>query len=213
MLQNWIPKAVLKRLPIYLSYLRNLDNQENEYISATILADALEMGEVQVRKDLATVSSNGRPKVGYLVQDLIEDLELYLGCKENNKVVIVGVGHLGRALLAYDGFRDSGFEIIAGFDTHKEIINQEIFGKKVLPMTDFSTLCKDENVKIGILTVPEESAQQVCDLMVKSNIKAIWNFAPIRLQVPQDIIVQNENLSSSLIMLSKYLNDKLKLEK
>lgn len=213
MLQNWIPKAVLKRLPIYLSYLKNMDNQENEYISATILAEALNMGEVQVRKDLATVSSNGRPKVGYLVQDLIEDLELYLGCKEKNKVVLVGVGHLGRALLAYDGFRESGFEIIAGFDSSEEIINQEVFGKKILPISEFTKVCQDQKIRIGIITVPKDSAQAVCDLMVKANIEAIWNFAPIRLQVPNNIIVQNENLSSSLIMLAKYLNDKLKLEK
>ena len=143
-MQKEISKSVLKRLPGYLAYLKNLPDDGNTHISATALANALNMGEVQVRKDLAMVSDGGRPKVGYLRQQLIEDISQFL---------------------------------------------------------------------MGIVTVPAAHAQEVCDRLIANGIKAVWNFAPIHLDVPEHILVQNENMATSLAVLSMHLQAQIKEKK
>lgn len=123
-----ISKATLQRLPIYLNFLKSMP-EAPEYISATTLANALRLGEVQVRKDLACISDAGKPKVGYMTKDLVAVLENYLG-NDVNDAVLVGVGHLGKALMAYKGFEEYGFKIVAGFDLDPALIGREVAGQK-----------------------------------------------------------------------------------
>lgn len=205
-----ISKAVLKRLPLYLSYLRSLGDGEPENISATALAAALEMGEVQVRKDLAMVSDGGRPKVGYRRLALISDIEQFLGYDNTNNAVLIGAGKLGRALLGYTGFSEYGLNIVAAFDAAAEKADIDESGKPVLPMSELKNLCMERNILIGIITVPSVCAQQVCDELISYGVKAIWNFAPVHLDVPAGILVQYENMAASLAVLSKHLSAQIR---
>lgn len=199
-----VSKATLGRLPSYLEYLRNLPPDKVPYISATAIAKHLGLGEVQVRKDLAAVSGAGKPKLGYVTAELVEKLEGCLGCNQLTSAVLVGAGKLGRALLQYDEFEKYGVKISAAFDSNERAIS---LGSKteILPMNQFEYFCKNQNIKIGIITVGEGSAQAICDQMVKSGITAIWNFAPCKLKVPTGVLLQNENLALSLAHLNNQL--------
>ncbi|MBR7108095.1 MAG: redox-sensing transcriptional repressor Rex [Lentisphaeria bacterium] len=203
-----ISKAVLKRLPGYLSYLKTLNVQ---YISATTLANALGMGEVQVRKDLAAVSDGGRPKIGYERKGLIQDINSFLGYDNATDAILVGAGKLGQALLGYSGFKAYGLNILAAFDAKPAV--SQVDGRPVLPMAALEDFCRDNNVLMGIITVPTPAAQQVCDRLIGCGIQAIWNFAPTHLDVPAGILVQNENMATSLAVLSMHLQAKMKDEK
>lgn len=197
-----VSKATLGRLPEYLNYLKSITA---EHISATAVAHDLSLGEVLVRKDLAAVSGTGKPKVGYAVKDLIKDIAACLGSDKTTPAVLVGAGKLGRALLEYDGFQEYGVKIIAGFDCNNRTL---YFGRNKLPvysMDGFKEFCDKNGVRIGIITVGSGSAQQVCDEMIKSGIKAIWNFAPCKLNVPDEICLRQENLALSLAYLNSQL--------
>ena len=194
-----VSKKLLKRLPVYLGYLKSLP-EDSENVSATAMARALNLGEVQVRKDLAKVSHAGRRRTGRSRQKLLLDIEQYLDFATQTGTVVVGAGKLGRALLDYSGFEKSGLNMMAGFDINASITQSET-GKPIYPMNRLDFYCKHYDVEIGIITVPAESAQQVCDALVACGITAIWNFAPIHLQVPEDVIVQSENLAVSLTAL------------
>lgn len=203
-----ISKHTLQRLPMYLSYIQGLPEDAPKNISATTIAEALQLNDVQVRKDLASVSSSGKPKVGYNVKDLIVELEAFLGYNDIDNAVIVGAGSLGKALLNYSGFKAYGLNIIAAFDLCEE--PTEFQGKTVFPIAQLGSFCRKVNVHIGIITVPASSAQEICDLLVESGIRAIWNFAPVHLVVPDGILVQNENMASSLALLSNHLREQMK---
>lgn len=200
-----ISKAVLKRLPGYLSYLKGLDVQ---YISATAIATALNMGEVQVRKDLAAVSDGGRPKIGYERLSLMEDISSFLGYDNATDAILVGAGKLGQALLGYSGFDAYGLNILAAFDTAPAATEME--GKPVMHISSLPEFCNRRNVLMGIITVPVDAAQTVCDRLIDCGIKAIWNFAPTHLEVPDGILVQNENMATSLAVLSMHLQAQIK---
>lgn len=199
-----ISKATLGRLPHYLQLLRELSDDNVPYISATVIAKKLSLGEVQVRKDLSAVSGAGKPRIGYKTIDLIKSIEAYLGQGDMTNAVLVGAGKLGKALLEFDDFEDYGVKIIAAFDCNETAIryNRSI---EILPMNDFDSFCKKNNVKIGIITVGAGSAQDVCNRMIESGIMAIWNFAPCNLEVPDGILIKQERLALSLA----YLNNKL----
>ena len=203
-----ISKHTLQRLPMYLSYIQGLPEDAPKNISATTIAEALQLNDVQVRKDLASVSSSGKPKVGYNVKDLIAELEAFLGYNDIDNAVIVGAGSLGKALLNYSGFKAYGLNIIAAFDLCEE--PTEFQGKTVFPIAQLGSFCRKVNVHIGIITVPASSAQEICDPLVESGIRAIWNFAPVHLVVPDGILVQNENMASSLALLSNHLREQMK---
>ena len=200
-----VSKAALGRLPSYLSYLKELSPEKVPYISATTIAKELNLGEVQVRKDLAVVSGAGKPRLGYVTAELIEKLEDCLGYNQLTFAVLVGAGKLGRALLQYDGFERFGVKISAAFDSNEKVINLDS-KTEILPMNQFEIFCHKHNIKLGIITVGEGSAQTVCDQMVKSGITAIWNFAPCKLKVPSGVLLQNENLALSLAHLSNQLS-------
>jgi len=199
-----ISVQTLRRLPVYLHYLNSIKNSQKN-ISATAISGAFGLNDVQVRKDLGAVSGSGRPKTGYVVKELIEQIEQYLGCKSETKTVLIGAGNLGKALLSYDGFHDFGLNIIAAFDNNKDVCGSIINDKPILPLYDMEAVCRDKNIQLGIITVPVSSAQEICDKLISYGIKAIWNFAPTILKVPPNIVVENENLASSLAILSKHL--------
>ena len=207
-----ISKSVLKRLPGYVAYLRTLSDDPSPYISATALANALGMGEVQVRKDLAMVSDGGRPKIGYLRESLIEDIEQFLGYDNTTDAVLIGAGKLGQALLGYNGFEAYGLNILAAFDA-KPTANATEDGKPIYPMDQLESFCRANKVLMGIITVPTQHAQEVCDQLITCGIKAVWNFAPTHLDVPENILVQNENMATSLAVLSMHLQAQIKENK
>ena len=207
-----ISKAVLKRLPGYLSYLKSMPENASPYISATALANALGMGEVQVRKDLATVSDGGRPKIGYLRESLSEDIEQFLGYDNVTDAVLIGAGKLGRALLGYSGFDAYGLNILAAFDAEPSQAGMES-DKPVYPIEQLEAFCRSRKVLMAIITVPAEHAQIVCNQLIGCGIKAIWNFAPTHLDVPENILVQNENMATSLAVLSMHLQAQMKDKK
>ena len=212
MKQKEISKSVLKRLPSYVAYLRTLSDSASPYISATALANALGMGEVQVRKDLAMVSDGGRPKIGYLRESLIEDIEQFLGYDNTTDAVLIGAGKLGQALLGYNGFDAYGLNILAAFDA-KPTADATEDGKPIYPMEQLESFCRANKVLMGIITVPTVYAQEVCDQLIACGIKAVWNFAPTHLEVPGNILVQNENMATSLAVLSMHLQAQIKENK
>ncbi len=210
--QKKISKSVLKRLPGYLSYLKSMPENSPPHISATALANALGMGEVQVRKDLAMVSDGGRPKIGYLRESLIDDIEQFLGYDNTTDAVLIGAGKLGQALLDYKGFAAYGLNILAAFDVAPKMEVTDC-GKHIYPLEQLEGYCRKHKVLMGIITVPGEHAQQVADRLVQCGIKAIWSFAPTRLEVPAQILVQYENMATSLALLSMHLQANIKVEK
>lgn len=207
-----ISKSVLKRLPGYLNYLKGMPVDGSPYISATALAAALGMGEVQVRKDLAMVSDGGRPKVGYLRERLIDDISQFLGYDNTTDAILVGAGKLGQALLGYIGFEAYGLNILAAFDEMPQSESTDD-GKPILTMDKLDSFCRNNKVLMGIITVPAAYAQQVCNKLIACGIKAIWNFAPVHLDVPSNILVQNENMATSLAVLSMHLQAQIKDKK
>ena len=210
--QKKISKSVLKRLPGYLAYLKNMPEGAPDHISATALANALGMGEVQVRKDLAMVSDGGRPKIGYLREGLIDDIEQFLGYDNTTDAVLIGAGKLGQALMGYIGFEEYGLNILAAFDKNPQLAVTDD-GKPIYSIEKLTHFCRTHKVLMGIITVPAVAAQEVADQLIAGGIKAIWNFAPIHLDVPANILVQNENMATSLAVLSVHLQAQIKEEK
>lgn len=196
-----IPKATLGRIPVYLRYMRDLPDESDSTISATKIARGVFLGEVQVRKDLALISGRGKPRVGYERDKLICDLENCLGSEKMTNAVLVGAGKLGRALLDYDGFEEFGVKIVAGFDCDNSIL-QISKSKSILPIKEIEAYCADNDIKIGIITVGQGSAQEVCDRLVACGVKAIWNFAPCTLRVPPNVLLKHEELALSLAHLN-----------
>jgi redox-sensing transcriptional repressor len=205
-----ISQTALARLPKYLCHLRSLTKDTPVNISATAIAAALDMGEVQVRKDLAMISDGGKPKTGYIVSDLIGELETFLGYNDVDDAVIVGAGKLGTALLNYTGFHEYGLNVVAAFDIDDDALEKESPQNKLFHISKFNDLCKRMKTRIGIITVPAQSAQDVCDMMVEAGILAILNFAPTHLKVPEYVLLENVNIAATLALLSKNLEEKLK---
>lgn len=202
-----VSKQTLQRLPLYLNFLKQRDPLSN--VSATIIAQALSLNDVQVRKDLASISQRGRPKIGYITKELIYDIEQFLGYDNTQNAVIVGAGNLGRALLSYGGFAAQGLDIVAAFDLDNNKLGEMINGKQVMDISKLDNLCHRMKIRLGIITVPAFAAQEVCDMLVEAGVLGIWNFSPVHLKVPENVLVQNENMAFSLAMLSKHLSEKL----
>ena len=197
--RNDIPRATLGRLPLYLRFLKT--EVATETISATRIANGLGLGEVLVRKDLGKISNGGRPKIGYKTDELINDIESALGVDGVTASVIIGAGKLGRALLGYDGLWEYGMEISAAFDREIVSVQKDESGKKVYPMKDFAKYVKTHGIKIGIICVEVEEAQNVADVMAASGITAILNFAPCTVSVPNGVTVRREDFALSLAHL------------
>ena len=197
-----LSEQALKRLPRYLWYLKDLQKQECAYVTAPAVARQLGLNDVQVRKELSLMSTApGKPRTGFLVEDLIENIETYLGYRNVDEAVLVGVGSLGQALLGNPGFERCGVHIVAAFDRSNALDGLNVHGKPVFSVHRMENLC------VGIITVPAEQAQIVCDQLVDAGVLAIWNFAPVQLRVPAGVLVRNEDLASSLALLVKQLQE------
>lgn len=201
-----LSNQTLSRLPLYLNYLKLLDFSETPTISAAEIARSLGLNPVLVRKDLALISSGGRPKVGHPTETLYMDIQHYLSCDEPVLAVLVGAGNLGSALMAYDGFKGYGIDIFCAFDADPSLAGRMIKGRPILDIRKMPDFCLKNQIRIGIITVPATYAQQICDALVDCGVSAIWNFAPIHLKVPPHVLVQNENMACALALLSKHLS-------
>ncbi len=199
---NQISKSALQRLPAYVTYLKSLPPNAPDHISATSIAAALGLGEVQVRKDLAAVTSGGKPKVGYLVTELIRELDQFLGFNSLSEAVLVGCGKMGQAILDYRNFSQYGLKIVAGFDTDTTLIGTTPNGKKILPMEKLKTVCSRNHIRLAVIAVPEDQAQNVCNSLVSCGIRGIMNIAPVHLTVPEGVVVRYENLAIELALLA-----------
>ncbi len=201
-----IPRATLDRLPTYLRYLILELSHQSVLVSSEELAEVAGVNPAQVRKDLRyLVQSGGTPGVGYEVRRLIYEIEEVLGIAKPKEAVLVGAGRLGSALVQYPGFERYGLDIVALFDVDERKVGQKIGEKPILPLSKLSDLPLRLGIRLGIVCVPAEAAQEVVDLMVRAGIKVIWNFAPAQLQVPSDVYVKNEDLAAQLAKLSYYL--------
>lgn len=199
------PEPTLRRLPQYHHFLESLLEQGRTEVSCTHIGAGLGLDPTQVRKDLAVTGIRGRPKTGYTVSELIAAIEEFLGWNNLTDAFLAGAGHLGAALVGYDGFRRYGLNIVAVFDNDLRKVGTRVGGKEVLPLAKLTNLANRMKVHLGVLTVPAPSAQLVADKMIEGGIHGIWNFAPVTLTVPSGVVVQNENLASGLAVLAKKL--------
>jgi redox-sensing transcriptional repressor len=205
-----VPEPTLRRLPKYYHYLRRVQGTGQEIISATQMAEDLGIHHTQVRKDLAATGSQGKPKVGHRVEDLLVSIEAFLNWNNFSEAFLVGAGNLGSALLGYTDFEKAGIRIVAAFDSSPAKVGKLVHGVEVFPMSQFEHLALERGIAIGIITVPAERAQQIAQTMVRSGIQAIWNFAPITLDVPEETIVENVELYASLAIFSRKLEERRK---
>lgn len=208
-----LSEKALKRMPRYLSYLKTLQKEQCAYVTAPAVAKHLGLNEVQVRKELSLMSSApGRPRTGFQVNNLVENIEIYLGYRNVDDAVLVGVGSLGRALMGYRGFDQCGIHIVAAFDRNEALHGLTLHDKPVFPLHKITNLCDRMKIRIGIITVPQEQAQIICDQLVAGGVMAIWNFSSAHLKVPENVLVRNEDLAASLAILSRQLRDVLQGE-
>jgi redox-sensing transcriptional repressor len=195
----------LKRLPLYLRLLRRMREEGNEYASGAVVARELSLDPIVVRKDLAITGAVGRPRLGFKMDEIISAIEDFLGWSNTSDAFLVGAGNLGSALLGYRGFEQHGLRIVAAFDSDPKIIGKTVKGKVVRDVADMPKMAKRMHVQIGILTVSPAEAQSVANAMVEGGIRGIWNFTPVTLDVPEHVILQREELASSLAVLSHRL--------
>lgn len=200
-----IPRPTIERLPLYLRCLTRLDDNGVDVVSSEELGRMLGITSVQIRKDLAYFGEFGRRGVGYDVSDLTKQIMDILGVNRANRMALVGAGHLGQALARYEGFHSYGFSMAAIFDADPSRVGQRVAGQEVQPSDLITEVCKSLGINIGVICVPGPSAQRVADQLVRAGVQAIWNFAPVRLEVPANVEVRQENLTVGLLALSYYL--------
>lgn len=207
------PSPSLQRLPLYLRQLKQYQREGVEKASCTRIAQDLGLISVQVRKDLSMTGIAGRPKVGYNIDELINRIESFLGWDKQRKAVLVGAGALGGAILGYAGFVEHGLSICAAFDVDKNKIGTSIRSCPVYSLDDLEKFVEQNQIVIGIITVPQSVAQLVTDKMVKAGIRAIWNYSPVRLNVPSNVVCETVQLSSSFAVLSSKVKNMLAEER
>ncbi len=195
--------AGLNRLPKYLRILKEKQLNKISNISSTLIAEELKLNPIQVRKDLALVSkTDGKPGVGFEINQLIADIEKFLGVNNSRNAIILGAGRLGQALINYNGF-ENDVNIMMAFDNDKSKCDN----KRIFHIDTLERKIIEKDIHIAIITMPANNAQEMCDRLVNSGIKAIWNFAPTNLKVPENIVIKNEDLSTSLLILLKMLEE------
>lgn len=206
-----ISKATLERMPYYYSTLKKIEDDSTgnrtvflgeKIISSNELAEKLGFSPEQVRKDIAELGQFGVKGAGYRFDMLRRAMEKVLGLQYRWYVAIFGAGHLGSALTYSDDFQRLGFTVTALFDVAENLIGKKINDVKVYNFADLNSVAKRKLIDIGVITVPEDSAQIVADSLIQAGINGIWNFTATKLTVPQEVAVVNENLSMSLINIS-----------
>ena len=201
-----VPEPTLRRLPWYLSNIKLMKEKGEQYVSSTQISKEINIDASQVAKDLSYVNISGRTRVGYNIDALIEVLESFLGFTNMHKAFLFGVGSLGAALLRDSGLHHFGLEIVAAFDVNPELVGKDLNGIPIFHSDDFEAKMKEYDVNIGVLTVPINIAQEITDKMVDGGIKAVWNFTPFRIRVPENIVVQNTSLYAHLAVMFNRLN-------
>ena len=201
-----VPEPTLRRLPWYLSNIKLMKEKGEQYVSSTQISKEINIDASQIAKDLSYVNISGRTRVGYNIDALIEVLESFLGFTNMHKAFLFGVGSLGAALLRDSGLHHFGLEIVAAFDVNPELVGKDLNGIPIFHSDDFEAKMKEYDVNIGVLTVPINIAQEITDKMVDGGIKAVWNFTPFRIRVPENIVVQNTSLYVHLAVMFNRLN-------
>lgn len=201
-----VPEPTLRRLPWYLSNIELMKEKGEQYVSSTQISKEINIDASQIAKDLSYVNISGRTRVGYNIDALIEVLESFLGFTNMHKAFLFGVGSLGAALLRDSGLHHFGLEIVAAFDVNPELVGKDLNGIPIFHSDDFEAKMKEYDVNIGVLTVPINIAQEITDKMVDGGIKAVWNFTPFRIRVPENIVVQNTSLYAHLAVMFNRLN-------
>ena len=201
-----VPEPTLRRLPWYLSNIKLMKEKGEQYVSSTQISKEINIDASQIAKDLSYVNISGRTRVGYNIDALIEVLESFLGFTNMHKAFLFGVGSLGAALLRDSGLHHFGLEIVAAFDVNPELVGKDLNGIPIFHSDDFEAKMKEYDVNIGVLTVPIHIAQEITNKMVDGGIKAVWNFTPFRIRVPENIVVQNTSLYAHLAVMFNRLN-------
>ena len=201
-----VPEPTLRRLPWYLSNIKLMKDKGEQYVSSTQISKEINIDASQIAKDLSYVNISGRTREGYNIDALIEVLESFLGFTNMHKAFLFGVGSLGAALLRDSGLHHFGLEIVAAFDVNPELVGKDLNGIPIYHSDDFEAKMKEYDVNIGVLTVPINIAQEITDKMVDGGIKAVWNFTPFRIRVPENIVVQNTSLYAHLAVMFNRLN-------
>lgn len=203
--KSLIPEVVVARLPVYIQKLNQLVREGREIVSSQEMAEHLGVSAAQIRKDLSFFGGFGKQGTGYNVINLLESLRSILNLNQIWEVVLVGVGHLGQALLSYQGFSRNGFEIVMAFDNDPKIIGKTFAGIKVIDVNEMQNHICPRGVPIAILTVPAGNAQEMADQLIRCGVKAILNYAPVTLKVPEGIRLANIDPVLSLQTITFYL--------
>lgn len=201
-----VPEPTLRRLPWYLSNLKLMKERGEQFVSSTRISKEINIDASQIAKDLSYVNISGRTRVGYEIDTLIEVLESFLGFTRTHKAFLFGVGSLGGALLHDTGLHHFGLSIVAAFDVDPRLVGTEVNGVPIYHTEEFEQRMQEYGVQIGVLTVPINIAQAVTDTMVAGGIRAVWNFTPFRIRVPEGIVVQNTSLYAHLAVMFNRLN-------
>ncbi len=196
-----LPEPTIRRLPWYLSYVRMLDNLHVEYVSSTQISKELNVQSSQIAKDLSFLNIRGKTRIGYEVKSLVSELEDFLGFNRHHNAVVIGTGSLGTALMQDHGLENYGLNIVAGFDVRSEVIGQQIGGVPVYDISRLAEWRQGHDVSIAILTVPVERAQQTADLAIASGMTALWNFTPIRIKAPDNVVIANTSIYAHLAII------------
>ena len=205
-----IQEPTLRRLPWYLSNAKLMREKGEKYVSSTQISKQINIDASQIAKDLSYVDIAGRTRVGYDIDLLIQVLEDFLGFTNMHKAYLFGVGSLGGALLRDSGLSHFGLQIVGAFDVNPDLVGTKINGIPIYHSDDFEKRMKLDGVNIGVLTVPIAIAQEISDKMIAGGIKAIWNFTPFRIRVPENIVVQNTSLYAHLAVMFNRLNETIK---
>lgn len=201
-----ISQAVIARLPRYFRYLGELKDSGVERISSKELSDLMHVTASQIRQDLNHFGGFGQQGYGYNVTFLYDEIGKILGLNKKHRLVLIGAGHLGQALANYVNFEKRGFKICGIFDKNENVIGKSVRDIPIFPMKNLKEFVEKENIDIAIIAIPKTGAVKVANELVGCGIKAIWNFAHIDLNVPNDVIVENVHLSESLLKLSYNIN-------
>ena len=202
-----ISMAVIRRLPKYYRYLADLLSRDIQRISSKELSEIIGFTASQIRQDLNNFGGFGQQGYGYNVEALHREIGKILGLDRKYKAVLIGAGNLGQALTNYSGFKNAGFNIEAVFDANPKMIGLKIRDYEIMDSDSLESFVTNNDIDIAILCIPKNGAQAVADKLVSSGVRGIWNFAPIDLEVPSDVIVENVNLTESLFTLSYLMKE------
>jgi redox-sensing transcriptional repressor len=201
-----IPNPAVRRLSLYLRQLEAFQRKDRRTVSSKQLGESLGLTDAQVRKDLAYFGQFGHPGIGYRVEDLIAQVRKILGTDKTWNVLLVGAGNLGRALMAYKGFEKKGFRLAAVFDADASKIGKKQGPFVILPLTELQATIQKHNIRLAIVAVPADHAQDVADQLVAAGLRGILNFAPVSITVPSDVALTAVDLAVQLEQLSFQVN-------